>query len=521
MRVGVDVGGTNTDAVLINGKDILGAVKRPTRADVSEGIVDAIQSLIDDCSISAGDINSVMIGTTHFTNAFVQAKGLAKVFALRIGFPATRGIPPFSAWPQKMLDAVCAGSEIVKGGYEFDGRQINPLDEESIVRIAGELSARKVPQVAVSCVFSQLNSEHERRVADIFSFHAPEIGVSLSSELGRVGLLERENAAIMNASLRPLAEHVEEAFGEALKRLGINAPFFVSQNDGTLMKSSQMRRYPVLTFAAGPTNSLRGAAWLTGRESAIVVDIGGTTSDIGVLVNGFPRQSSVHVDVGGVRTNFRMPDILSIGLGGGSRVRCSGASVSVGPDSVGFSIHEDAKIFGGETLTASDIAVASGVADFGAASLVQTLGKDLVEKATVAIHKLVEDGVDRMKTNNQPVPMILVGGGAVLLSRKIGGVSEMIKPAHAGVANAIGAAIGQVSGEVDKIYNIADGKKQAALDDATKIATERAVSAGAAKDTIEIVNLEAIPLQYLPGGATRVLCHVVGDLKSAETHHGI
>lgn len=242
MRVGVDVGGTNTDAVLINGKDILGAVKRPTRADVSEGIVDAIQSLIDDCSISAGDINSVMIGTTHFTNAFVQAKGLAKVFALRIGFPATRGIPPFSAWPQKMLDAVCAGSEIVKGGYEFDGRQINPLDEESIVRIAGELSARKVPQVAVSCVFSQLNSEHERRVADIFSFHAPEIGVSLSSELGRVGLLERENAAIMNASLRPLAEHVEEAFGEALKRLGINAPFFVSQNDGTLMKSSQMRR---------------------------------------------------------------------------------------------------------------------------------------------------------------------------------------------------------------------------------------------------------------------------------------
>src|SRR3546814_14694551 len=80
------------------------------------------------------------------------------------------------------------------------------------------------------------------------------------------------------------------------------------------MSAAHMQRYPVLTFAAGPTNSLRGAAWLTGASEAIVIDIGGTTSDLGVLINGFPRQSTVHVDVGGVRTNFRMPDILSIGL---------------------------------------------------------------------------------------------------------------------------------------------------------------------------------------------------------------
>jgi N-methylhydantoinase A/oxoprolinase/acetone carboxylase beta subunit len=165
--------------------------------------------------------------------------------------------------------------------------------------------------------------------------------VSLSSEVGRVGLLERENAAIMNASLRPLAATITSAFRRALAELGIAAPFYISQNDGTLMSADHMQRYPVLTFAAGPTNSLRGAAWLTGASDAIVVDIGGTTSDVGVLVARFPRQSTVHVDVGGVRTNFRMPDILSIGLGGGSLVRETPDGVTVGPDSVGFRLRSE------------------------------------------------------------------------------------------------------------------------------------------------------------------------------------
>src|SRR3546814_14277503 len=80
------------------------------------------------------------------------------------------------------------------------------------------------------------------------------------------------------------------------------------------MSAAHMQPYPVLTCAAGPTNSLRGAAWLTGASEAIVIDIGGTTSDLGVLIDGFPRQSTVHVDVGGVRPNFRLPDLLSIGL---------------------------------------------------------------------------------------------------------------------------------------------------------------------------------------------------------------
>lgn len=517
MRIGVDVGGTNTDAVLLRGREVLGAIKRPTQADVSSGISDAIGSLIADCAVAPDQIDAVMIGTTHFTNAFIQRRELVPVYAIRAGFPAARGIPPFSAWPTDLKDIVCGGVHMVSGGYEFDGREISPLDEAAVIASIDEAKAKGIRQIAVSCVFSQLNAEHEQRIAALVAEHAPEMEVSLSSELGRVGLLERENAAIMNASLRPLGKTITAAFGRALQDLGITAPFFVSQNDGTLMSAEHMQRYPVLTFAAGPTNSLRGAAWLTGAKEAIVVDIGGTTSDIGVLIDSFPRQSTLHVDVGGVRTNLRMPDILSIGLGGGSRVREAGGKVAVGPDSVGFRLQQEALIFGGETLTATDIAVARGQVELGEGGKVSRLVPELVAAASAAITGLLDDAIDRMKTSPHDIPMILVGGGSILVADAPRGVSEMRRPDHAGVANAIGAAIGQVSGEIDRIYNMPDAdSRAAALTDAEAKARAQAISAGAAQDSIQVVNIEAVPLQYLPGGATRVVCRVVGDLALAE-----
>ena len=517
MRIGVDVGGTNTDAVLLSGRNVLGAVKRPTSKDVSSGIAEAITALISECAITPDAIDAVMIGTTHFTNAFIQRRELVPVFAIRIGFPAGRGIPPFTAWPEDLKAVVRGGSAMVRGGFEFDGREISPLDEAAILAAVDEARAAGIGQIAVSCIFSQLNPAHETRAAELIARHAPGMEVSLSSEVGRVGLLERENAAIMNASLRPLAATITSAFRRALAELGISAPFYISQNDGTLMSADHMQRYPVLTFAAGPTNSLRGAAWLTGASDAIVVDIGGTTSDVGVLVARFPRQSTVHVDVGGVRTNFRMPDILSIGLGGGSLVRETPDGVTVGPDSVGFRLRSEGLIFGGETLTTSDIAVASGQAAFGDPARVAHLAPALVAEARGAIDRLIDDAIDRMKTAPGDIPMILVGGGAVLVSATPQGVSDMMRPEHAGVANAIGAAIGQVSGEIDRIYNAPDtASREAALADARAQATGQAIAAGASADTVEIVNIEAVPLQYLPGGATRVVCRAVGDLALAE-----
>lgn len=513
MRIGVDVGGTNTDAVILAGRDVIGAVKRPTTSDVSSGIAAAIGAVMSEAGIRADQIQAVMIGTTHFTNAFVQRQHLEKVYAIRIGYPASRGIPPFSGWPNDVRRMVEGGAELVPGGYEFDGRAISPFDERAVRQAARAAADKELTQLAISCIFSQLNSDQEQRAAEIAIREVPDLDVSISSELGRAGLLERENAAIMNASLRPLAEKVAGAFRKALEELGLSCPWYVSQNDGTLMDAERLRKYPVLTFAAGPTNSLRGAAWLTNRSNAIVVDIGGTTSDVGVLNKGFPRQSSVHVDVGGVRTNFKMPDIISVGLGGGSRVRASANGVTVGPDSVGFRLLEDAKIFGGDTLTTSDVAVAAGWAHFGDKALLANITPRLISDCQDAISQLLDGAIDRMKTSPEPVPAILVGGGSVLAQRCPAGVSELLRPEHAGVANAIGAAIGQVGGEIDQIYNIGnEAERAAALEDAKDQATQRAIAAGALSGTVEVIDLDAIPLQYLPGGATRVLCRAIGDL---------
>ena len=172
----------------------------------------------------------------------------------------------------------------------------------------------------MAAVFSPLNASGEEEAGAILQEECPDVAVTLSHRLGRIGLLERENAAIMNACLRDLSRLVIEAFREAIATCGIKGRFFLTQNDGTLMDAAFAEKFPVLTFASGPTNSMRGAAFLSGVSEAIVVDIGGTTTDVGSLHKGFPRQATVAVEVGGVRTNFRMPDVFSIGLGGGSLV---------------------------------------------------------------------------------------------------------------------------------------------------------------------------------------------------------
>jgi N-methylhydantoinase A/oxoprolinase/acetone carboxylase beta subunit len=268
--------------------------------------------------------------------------------------------------------------------------------------------------------------------------------------------------------------------------------------------------YPVLTFASGPTNSMRGAAFLSGLKDAMVVDVGGTTADIGALTNGFPREASVAVDIGGVRTNFRMPDVYSFGLGGGSLVRED--PLRVGPQSVGYRLTKEALVFGGDTLTTSDIAVAAGIADFGAKEKVADLDKSLVSDTIDLIQSMTEAAVDRMKTSAADVPVIVVGGGSVLISRPVAGASEMVKPPHFEAANAVGAAIAQISGEIDRVYSLEGLTREQALDDAKSEAGAKAIEAGADPKTVTIVDVEDVPLAYLPGNATRIRVKAVGDL---------
>lgn len=513
MRIGVDVGGTNTDAALMNGDQVLASCKQPTTKNVSDGIIKAVKTVLNESGIKPAQVQCVMIGTTHFTNAFVERKKLLDVGIIRICLPAAQGIPPLLDWPEDILTEIGSHRYIIQGGYQFDGRKNSPLDEEAIINCAKDLKDKGIKTVAITGLFSTINGEMELRAEELIRQEMGDISTSLSHKVGRTGILERENATIMNACLADLSSHVVNAFRDALDQLNIKAPFFISQNDGTLMTAEYVEKYPVLTFASGPTNSMRGAAYLSGLKEALVADIGGTTTDIGMLTNGFPRESSVTVDIGGVRTNFRMPDVLALGLGGGTVISTDeNCNLTMGPQSVGYQLLDKSIVFGGDTLTTTDIAVAAGYADIGDKSKVADLSLKVVEQAVERIHQVVDEGVDRMKTSADPMPLILVGGGSVLINRKIEGVSEIIVPEHAGVANAIGASIAQVAGEVDTVISYDKVGRENAIEQAKLEAIAKAISLGAIKESIVFLDIEETPLAYAPDGAVRLRVKVAGDL---------
>ena len=513
-KLGIDVGGTNTDAVLIDENlNVAAAIKNPTSGDIYEGIMGAVDAVLAESGVNPAEIGQAMLGTTQCTNAIVERKGLAPIAILRIGAPASVGIPPMVDWADDIA-SVAVDSAIIGGGFEYDGKRLADFDEAAC-RAFFEGVKGKVGAVAISCVFSGVRNDDELAAAQIArEVLGEDVHVSISSEIGSMGLVERENATILNAALHEVAKRFTEGFAKSLAERGIvNADVYLSQNDGTLMTIEHARQYPILTIACGPTNSIRGASYLSKMEDAIVIDVGGTTTDLGVLQSGFPRESGVAVTIGGVRTNFRMPDVISIGLGGGSIVReREDGRVTVGPDSVGYEITKHALVFGGDVMTATDIAVRLGMAEVGDPSKVAHIDEAFAEKALDAMRELVEEGIDMMKVSNDDIDAILVGGGCIILPTDLAGTAECVKPEHSGCANAIGSAISKVSGTYEALVDYDVTPREQALAAAREAAIEQAVEAGAIRETVEVIDSEDVPLQYYPGHTSRVKVKAAGDL---------
>ena len=514
MRIGIDVGGTHTDAVVLDQQTVVASTKVLTSANVKDGVVNALDDVLEQSGIDHSVIEAVMIGTTQFTNAVVQRRDLAPTAIVRIALPSGELVPPMIDWPEDIAAALGRHVYMIHGGRTYDGFPIAPLSDDEIDAAIEDLVAKQIDLVAVSGVFSPSDPEQEKIVADRIRSKMPGVRVTLSHRIGRMGLLERENAALLNASLLPLADKVVSSFAAALEDRQIKCPFFISQNDGTLMSAEFAAEFPALTFASGPTNSLRGASLLTQINDAVVVDIGGTTSDIGVLQDGFPRQSNIAIEVGGVRTNFRMPDIQAIGLGGGSLVNDNGQTI--GPQSVGYKLVTDGLVFGGDILTTTDIIVAAGTADIGDAAKVAGLDREVVDTAVDKIHSIIDNGIDQMKSSREPVPVILVGGGAVLVSRDLSTAAELHRPEHSGVANAIGAANAQVGSETESIVSYRRISREKVIQEMTARLTAELQHAGADSATIRVADIEETAVSYMADESTRIRVKMVGDLSFGQ-----
>ncbi|EED14116.1 conserved hypothetical protein [Talaromyces stipitatus ATCC 10500] len=552
-RIGVDVGGTNTDAVLIalDSMNIITSHKSPTTPDVTTGITNAVRRVIDAANVSLSSISCVIIGTTHFVNAIVQrSESLRRVAVIRLcGGPEDgfgRGIPPFIDFPLDLRACIESSSHyFCHGGYQISGDEISAVDVEEICRIAIKIIEDGIENVVVSGMYAPLNHKQEVAVRDTLlqtlrKQNKPGFKprITMSHEISGLGFLARENAAILNATLRPLAEKTIYGFRRAMQEIFQGSPYtlYLTQNDGSVLSAEEAIGRPIRTFNSGPTNSIRGGEFLwraagkaNGKEQQnrtdplVVIDIGGTTSDSGLLLsNGLPQMSSIAGLVGGVLTNFALPAVESIGLGGGSIVRETDGELTIGPDSVALELLQKAKLFGGEYLTSTDIVAASNIytptehnpfRGMGDPSRLRSITQDTVSRAEEVMRQMIADLVDRTKTQKGDVDVLIVGGGASIIKtdKPLAGVRSLRTVKGAAVANAVGAAISRVSGIIDTVVDTSNQTIKEAQKAVSWAAVEKAVANGAKPDTVNIAEITMLPIQYVEAKA-RIVVRAVGEL---------
>lgn len=536
---------------------IVASHKAPTSPDVTTGITEAVRTVINASNVPLDAISCVIIGTTHFVNAVVQrSSSLQRVGVVRLcggsneGFGL--GVPPFVDFPKDLRRLIATKPHFCQGGYQISGGEISPLEELELKQVAEKLIDDEIFDIVVSGIYSPLNSQQEVEAGKILLERMEELcitrglsnqpRITLSHRISSLGFLARENAAILNATLRRLAERTIYGFEQAMQDIFQGSPcaLYLTQNDGSVLSASDAVDLPIRTFNSGPTNSIRGGEflWRTAstatdggqaeREDALVViDIGGTTSDSGLLLpNGLPRMSSLMSLVGGVRTNFALPAVESIGLGGGSIIRGEEAGLTVGPESVALELTRRALLFGGDTLTATDIVAASELRapsddyplkGLGNPDHLQHLTLESIGNAKARMRQMIEELVDRTKVQKGDIDVLIVGGGAIVIDtdNPLSGVRAVRKVKGGEVANAVGAAISRVSGVVDTVVDTSQKPLKEAQKEVSNLAIDAAVENGAQRDTVEIAEITVLPIQYVDAKA-RILIRAVGVLDTVK-----
>ena len=322
LGIGIDTGGTFTDSVIIDldFKTVLSKAKSlTTKHDLRLGINGSLSGL--DGSYFP-NVKLVSLSTTLATNSVVEGKGSRVGLIVAVPNPATFKFP--SALPAEV-------TRIISGAHGKNGEETVGLDIDSALK-AIRLMKDEVDSFAVSGYFSIYNADHEIRIKELISAecgHPVVCGHELS---GQVGMMERAITAALNGKLLPVIGELLDAVDSMISAHGINAPLMVVKGDGSLISEKIARGRPVETVLSGPAASIVGASWLTGRKNAVVVDMGGTTTDIGIMENGIVSINPEGAVVGGWRTRVRAVDMWTIGLGGDSKIDAKpGGEITIGP----------------------------------------------------------------------------------------------------------------------------------------------------------------------------------------------
>ena len=315
LLLGVDTGGTYTDAVLIRGeKEVIASAKAlTTRHDLAIGVGNAVRSVLAEADVVAADVSMASLSTTLATNALVEGQG-GRVALIYIGFRerdlAVHGLAEALKGDPYLL---------LTGGHDHAGGQTAPLDGTAL-RAFLERHKGGVSGYAVASQFATRNPAHEIRAAELIT-EITGRPVSASHQLSaKLNGPKRAMTAVLNARLIGMIDRLIGRAEETLITLGIDAPLMVVRGDGALISSNQARERPIETILSGPAASIVGARWLTGVEHALVSDIGGTTTDIAIVRGGRPAIDPAGARVGPYRTMVEAVAMRTTGLGGDSEV---------------------------------------------------------------------------------------------------------------------------------------------------------------------------------------------------------
>ena len=461
MIIGLDVGGTHTDAVLISQSGLEKEVKVPTEeTQLFQSVLAGLDAVTQ--GIDPKKIRRAVLSTTLAANLVVQQK-LPPVGMIVAGGP---GIDP-------ELFRIGTHYYKVKGALDHRGREITPLDENEIRAVAQEIKRAGVRYAGVATKFSVHNPDHEKRIAAIMApyFERVFLGHQLS---GNLNFPRRITTTYLNAAVYPVHKDFFEAVKLSLAKKGLEVPLRILKPDGGNMNFDSSFDHPAMTILSGPSASVMGALASAPRSGAsLVLDIGGTTTDMAVLIDGVPLLAPMGIEIGPYKTLIRALQSQSIGVGGDSVVHLQDGQLTVGPDRLGL-----AMAYGGPAPTPTDAFsilgfISSGDrnrAAEGLAPIAQALGVTLeaaavriFEQACRQILSAAQEMIDRI--NSKPVytvhelwqgsevrprHMMILGGPAPQFAEKLktmfnGSVTVVD---HWQVANAIGCALARTTSEV-------------------------------------------------------------------------
>lgn len=529
MIIGLDVGGTHTDAILLSQEGLVRKVKVPTDpGELFQAIVQALEAILS--GIDPKRVDRAVLSTTLATNMVVQQQ----LPPTGVVVAAGPGIDPEYFRTNDHF-------HVVAGALDHRGREIEPLDGQQVMAIGEDFKRQGIRCAAVVSKFSVRNPQHENRMAEMLTPYVEHVFKGHVSS-GSLNFPRRIATTYLNAAVYPVHKAFFEAVDQALIQKGFSVPIRILKPDGGNMNFESSLNYPAQTIFSGPSASVMGAlAYASRNHTSLVLDIGGTTTDMAVLIDGVPLLAPLGIDIPPYKTLIRALQTQSIGMGGDSAVRLNAGTISIGPDRIG-----KAMAYGGPVPTPTDAFCVLAMTDKsdranaqrGIASIAQPLGLT-VEQAAVKIFETacrhILDGAQTMidRINSKPVytvhelwqgsqirpeELLVLGGPAPQFAERLSTMfnGKVRAVPNWEVANAIGCALARTTTELvlfadtlQRVLTVPGGHCHRSipshfdLEQARHIALdllrEKALQRGAAKGHLQTEIIEASAFNMIRG----------------------